>query len=141
MHPSRRLAGALLALILAAVTLAGCSEHQEQTAARSVSPLIGTWTRDGNTPASSSNGPQFTKLTFHSDGKLDANYAASGVAPALGSAPSVKAENDTYTTSGDASLSVAEGSRHLDYTYRVSGGKLYLTASGQSDAAVFSKAG
>jgi hypothetical protein len=126
---------------LAALALPACSEHAEKTAERSASPLIGTWTRDGNTPkGDGSNGPQFTKLAFAADGKLSADYVAGGVGAIVGSSPSVKSENDTYTTSGDAKLSIAEGTRHLAYTYRVDGTKLYLTPSGASDAAVFTKA-
>jgi hypothetical protein len=131
-----------VALVLAiAVTVTACSEHTEKTAERATSPLIGTWTRDGNVPkAGGQDGPQFTKLTFRADGTLDAGYVAAGLGAALGSTPSVKSENDTYRTSGDASLSIAEGSRHLDYQYRVDGVTLYLTPSGGSDAAKFTKA-
>lgn len=133
---------ASLAALTACIALIACSEHTEKTAERSVSPLIGTWTRDGNTPKSGSNGgPQFTKLTFAPDGSLNASYVAGGVGALIGSAPSVKTENDTYTTSGDSKLSIAEGTSHLDYVYRVSGSKLYLAPPGGGDAAVFTKAG
>ncbi len=125
--------------LIAIGALAACSEHTEKTAERSVSPLIGTWTRDGNTPAGGSHGPQFTKLTFSSNGSLHASYVAGGIGAALGSSPSVKSENDTYRST-DSSISIAEGSSHLDYAYRVDGSKLYLTPPGGSDAAVFSKA-
>jgi hypothetical protein len=138
MTSSNRIACALLV----ALALAGCSEHTEQTAARSVSPLIGTWTRDGNTPKSGSDGgPQFTKLKFAADGSLNASYVAGGVGAIIGSSPSVKSENDTYSTPTDSKLSIAEGTTHRDYSYRVSGSKLYLTPPGGGDAAVFSKAG
>jgi len=137
MTSSNRIACALLV----ALALAGCSEHTEQTAARSVSPLIGTWTRDGDTPKSGSDGgPQFTKLKFAADGSLNASYVAGGVGAILGSSPSVKSENDTYSTPSDAKLSIAEGTTHRDYSYRVSGSKLYLTPPGGGDAAVFTKA-
>jgi hypothetical protein len=137
MNVSTRIIGALIA----AAALTACSEHAEQTAARSVSPLVGTWTRDGDTPKGSSNGgPQFTKLTFTPDGSLNASYVAGGIGAAIGSSPSVKTENDTYTTPDDSKLSIAEGTSHLDYSYRVSGSKLYLTPPGGGDAAVFSKA-
>ena len=127
---------------LVCALLVSCGTHAGQTVERSVSPLIGTWTRDGNTPANgSSAGPQFTKLTFSADGTLQASYVAGGLGAAIGSAPSVKAENDTYRTQGESKLSIAEGTRHLDYTYRFSGSKLYLTPAGGSEAQVFSKAG
>jgi hypothetical protein len=119
--------------------LVACSAHDEKTAERSVSPLIGTWTRDGSTTAAG-NTPQFTKLTFAADGSVNASYAAAGVGAAIGTAPSVKAENDTYTTSG-SQLTIVEGTRRLSYTYRVGGSKLYLTPSGSGEAAVFTKAG
>jgi hypothetical protein len=138
MTSSNRIACALLV----ALALAGCSAHTEQTAARSVSPLIGTWTRDGNTPKSGSDGgPQFTKLKFTADGSLSASYVAGGVGAIIGSSPSVKSENDTYSTPTDSKLSIAEGTTHRDYSYRVSGSKLYLTPPGGGDAAVFTKAG
>jgi hypothetical protein len=135
----KRLAS-LITMLAAVALLAGCSEHTEKTAERSVSPLIGTWTRDGDTPkGAGSGGPQFTKLTFSADGKLAASYVAGGVGALIGSAPSVKSENDTYTST-DTGLSIAEGSTHRDYSYRVDNGKLYLTPPGGGDAAVFSKA-
>jgi hypothetical protein len=132
---------ALIAL-LASALLAACGTHTEQTVERSVSPLIATWTRDGSTPSGDAGGgPQFTKLTFAPDGTLAASYVAGGIGAAIGSTPSVKAENDTYRTPGGSKLSIAEGTRHLGYTYRVSGSKLYLTPAGASEAQVFTKAG
>jgi hypothetical protein len=128
-------------MAVACLAMTACSQHEEQTAARSVSPLIGTWTRDGDTPKGSGNGgPQFTKLTFTPDGSLSASYVAGGIGAMVGSAPSVKSENDTYTTRDTSTLSIAEGTSHRDYAYRVSGSKLYLTPPGGGDAAVFSKA-
>jgi hypothetical protein len=130
------------AALAGCIALAACTSHSEKTAERSVSPLIGTWTRDGNTPsARGTGGPQFTKLTFAADGSLSASYVAGGIGAALGTSPSVKTENDTYTTPGGSKLSIAEGSSHLAYSFRVSGSKLYLTPPGSGDAAVFSKAG
>ncbi len=85
-------------------------------------------------------GPQFTKLTFTPDGSLSASYVAGGIGAMVGSTPSVKSENDTYTTRDSSTLSIAEGTSHRDYAYRVSGSKLYLTPPGGGDAAVFSKA-
>ena len=128
------------ALLVTVLMLAACTPHAEKTAERSMSPLIGTWTRDGNVAkAGGDPGPQFTKLTFSADGLLSASYVASGIGAAIGSSPSVKSENDTYTTSGDSKLSIAEGTRHLVYAYRVDGSKLYLTPPGAGDAAQFSK--
>jgi hypothetical protein len=133
--------GRVCAALAVATLLYACSAHEQKTAARTVSPLIGTWTRDGDTPkSSSSGGPQFTKLTFAPDGKLAATYVAGGVGALIGSSPSVKAEHDTYATRDRSTLSIAEGSSHRDYAYRVSGSKLYLTPPGGGDAAVFSKA-
>jgi hypothetical protein len=132
---------AALVALTASALLAACSPHTEKTAERSVSPLVGTWTRDGDTPKSGGSGPQFTKLTFTPDGSLNASYVAGGIGAAIGSSPSVKTENDTYATPGGSKLSVAEGTTHLDYAYRVSGSKLYLTPPGGGDAAVFTKAG
>ena len=129
-----------LTALLACALLAACGTHAEQTAERSVSPLIATWTRDGDAPGAGGGGPQFTKLTFAPDGSLAASYVAAGIGVAIGSTPSVKSENDTYRTPGGSKLSIAEGTRHLGFTYRVSGSKLYLTPEGAGEAQVFSKA-
>jgi hypothetical protein len=131
----------ILATLLSTLVLGACSEHAEKTAERTVSPLIGTWTRDGDTPKSTAKGsPQFTKLTFAPNGQLKASYVAGGVGTLIGSSPSVKAEDDTYGTPDASTLSIAEGTTRLDYSYRVSGAKLYLTPPGGGDAAVFTKA-
>ncbi len=133
---------AWLPAAIVALSLTACSQHAAQTAERSVSPLIGTWTRDGDTPhGSSDGGPQFTKLRFAPDGSLSASYVAGGIGTMIGTSPSVKSENDTYKTPGDSTLSIAEGTTHRDYSYRVSGSKLYLTPPGGGEAAVFTKAG
>ncbi len=130
------------AALLAGCVLVACSRHAEKTVERAASPILGAWTRDGNVAkAGGDAGPQFTKLTFAADGSLGASYVAGGIGPVLGSSPSVKSENDTYATSGESTLTVAEGSRHLTYTYRVDGSKLYLTPAGGGDIAEFSKAG
>ena len=123
--------------------LAACSEHATNTAVRSVSPLIGTWVRDGGTPKPDPNQPQFTKLTFAADGSLTAEYVAAGgqLTTIVGGAPKLRTERDSYTTPGDATLQIAEGSSRREYQYRVSGAKLFLTAPGSSDANEFSKAG
>lgn len=128
------------AALLVALVLGACSEHAQQTAERSVSPLIGTWTRDGNVVKSGNGaGPQFTKLTFASSGSLHATYVAGGIGTLIGSSPVLKSENDTYKTPAGSTLSIAEGTTERTYTYRVSGSKLYLTPPGGGDAAVFSK--
>ncbi len=132
--------GRLVAALLSAAAISACSAHAEKTATRSVSPLIGTWTRDGNSTKGHSGGPQFTKLTFTSDGSLKAHYAAGSVGAIIGSSPDVKSENDTYSTSNGSKLSIAEGTTHRDYSYHVSGSKLYLKPPSGGDAAVFTKA-
>jgi hypothetical protein len=130
------------AIFGACLVLAACSQHTANTVERTLSPLIGTWTRDGNTPrGTASSGPQFTKLTFAADGTLNADYVAGGIGAAIGTSPSIKSENDTYATPGGSKLSIAEGTSHLAYSYRVSGSKLYLMPLGGGDAAVFTKAG
>lgn len=133
--------GRIIAALLSAAALSACGAHAEQTAARTVSPLIGTWTREGNsTKAHNAGGPRFTKLTFTPNGTLKANYVAGGIGAIIGSSPSVKHENDTYSTSEASKLSIAEGTTHRDYSYRVSGSKLYLTPPSGGDATVFTKA-
>jgi hypothetical protein len=140
MTQAMNLAGRIAATLTACLALAACTEHQTKTAERAVSPLIGTWTRDGDTPKPNASAPQFTKLTFAADGKLTARYVEAGgaLAPVLNQAPKFNSENDTYSTN-DSTLNIAEGTRKLTFTYRVDGGKLYLTPPGGSDAAVFSK--
>jgi hypothetical protein len=133
--------GRALAVLFSAAAMSACSAHAEKTAARSVSPLIGTWTRDGNTTkGTNSGGPEFTKLTFRPNGSLEANYLSGGIGAVIGSAPNVKAENDTYSSTDGSKLSIAEGTTHRNYSYHVSGSKLYLTPPGGGDAAVFTKA-
>lgn len=127
-------------MFAACIALSACSPHAEKTAEGSVSPLIGTWTRDGKTvKGGGPGGPQFTALTFGPDGSLKASYVSSSLGAVIGTAPSIKTENDTYATPGGSKLSIAEGTTHLAYTYRVSGSKLYLTPLGGGDAAVFTK--
>jgi hypothetical protein len=128
-------------LLLAGTLLAGCTPHEAKTAERSLSPLIGTWTRDGDVPKPDPKAPQFTELSFTPDGGLSATYVAAGgaLAGVIGKAPKVQTEQDTYATPDANTLRIAEGTSHREYQYRVSGGKLYLTPSGASDAAVFTK--
>lgn len=128
-------------LIAACAAFAACTQHEAKTAERSLSPLVGTWTRDGDVPKPDPKAPQFTELTFTPDGALAATYVAAGgaLAGVIGKAPKVQSEQDTYETPDANTLRIAEGTSHREYQYRVSGGKLYLTPSGASDAAVFSK--
>ena len=127
--------------LLAAAALAACSEHAEKTAERSVSPLVGTWTRDGSVPKPDPKAPEFTELHVHPGRSLSATYVAAGgaLAGVIGKAPKVQSEQDTYATPDANTLRIAEGSSHREFQYRVSGGKLYLTPAGASDAAVFTK--
>jgi hypothetical protein len=131
------LAGSLLTASL----LAACTPHEAKTAERSLSPLVGTWTRDGDVPKPDPKAPQFTELTFTPDGSLAATYVAAGgaLAGVIGKAPKVQTEQDTYATPDGTTLRIVEGSSHREYQYRVSGGKLYLTPAGASGAAVFTK--
>jgi hypothetical protein len=134
-------AGRFLSVLLLALIVSACSDHDTKTAERSVSPLIGTWMRDGDPPKPDPNNPQFTRLTFAADGKLAARYVEAGgaLSSVIAKAPKMKSENDTYTTA-DTNLHIAEGTSKLDFTFRIDGSKLYLTPSGGSDAAVFTKA-
>jgi hypothetical protein len=131
----------IASLLFAGTLLAGCTPHETKTAERSLSPLIGTWTRDGDVPKPDPKAPQFTELRFTPDGALSATYVAAGgaLAGVIGKAPKVQTEQDTYATPDADTLRIAEGSSHREYQYRVSGGKLYLTPAGASDAAVFTK--
>jgi hypothetical protein len=133
-------AGHLAFALVACIALAACTEHETKTAERAFSPLIGTWTRDGDTPKPDVKAPQFTKLTFAPNGKLSARYVVAGgvLAPVLNQAPKLKDENDTYSST-DTTIDIAEGTSKLQFGYRVASGKLYLTPPGGGDAAVFSK--
>jgi hypothetical protein len=135
-------AGRFAFLLLMSLVLAGCSAHETQTAERSVSPLIGTWMRDGDPPKPDPNAPEFTRLTFAPDGSLSARYVEAGGALAgiIAKAPKLKSEKDTYATPDGSTLRIAEGTSNLRFSYRVDGAKLYLTPPGGSSAAVFTKA-
>jgi hypothetical protein len=123
------------------VALAGCSAHAAKTAERSVSPLVGTWVRDGDMPTGDSKTPQFTTLAFAANGSLNAKYVASGGAlgQLVGKAPQQKSEHDTYTTFGGTRMRIAEGTSYLEYHYRVDGTKLYLTPANGNAALQFTK--
>src|SRR5450631_2498080 len=68
----------ILTSLLLALTPSACSQHAEKTAERSVSPLVGSWTRDGDLPKPDPKAPEFTALTFAPDGSLAATYVAAG---------------------------------------------------------------
>lgn len=135
------------ALAVAFAVLAGCSSAQQSAskagseAKNAVSPIVGAWELNGSAPAPKANLPQFVKLDFKADGKLDASYVAAGgaLAHVVDTPTKLKQENDSYTLGDDKSLKIIEGSRSLDYTYEVNDGKLLLTPSGDSTAIVFKK--
>ncbi len=137
-----------ISLLLAAVSaLAACSSAR-QTASKAgadaknaVSPIVGSWELNGSAPAPKANEPQFVKLDFKANGKLEASYVAAGgaLAHVIDTPTKLKTEHDSYTLGDENSLSIIEGSRSLDYTYDVSDGKLQLTPEGASDAVVFKK--
>lgn len=136
----------LVAALLAAV-LAGCSSAQ-QTASKAssdaknaVSPIVGRWELNGSAPAPKANLPQFVRLHFTADGKLDASYVAAGgaLAHVIDTPSKLKTEQDTYTLGSGDALTIVEGSRALSYAYRIDGGKLLLTPPGATDAIVFVK--
>ena len=106
-----------------------------------MSPLAGEWTRDGDVPAPKSNNPEFTKLSFHSDGTLEASYVAAGgaLAGVIKKAPKVMQEHDSYSIIDSKTVRITEGSSARDYAYDTHDGKLYLTSPDGGDAAVFSK--
>jgi hypothetical protein len=124
-----------------ALGLGACSGEAAKHAARTASPLVGGWTRDGDVPKPSPDRPQFTKLTFRPDGSLDASYVSAGgaLAGVLNKAPKVMQERDSYTIVDSHTVRIAEGSSARDYQYDVHDGKLYLTPPNAQDAAVFSK--
>jgi hypothetical protein len=137
-------------VILAGIAFTACSqpaantsEHAAKTAERTVSPLVGTWTRDGDVPKPDPKSPQFTELRFTPDGSLDASYVAAGgaLAGVISKAPKIQSEQDTYSTPEPNTLRIAEGSSYREYQFRITDGKLYLTPSGAGDAAMFSKSG
>ncbi len=117
----RRLACLSLVLLLAA-----CSGTSTKQATRELSPLAGTWTRDGDVPAPRPSDPQFTQLSFEADGTLKASYVAAGgaLAGVVKKAPKVLEERDTYAIVDDKTVRITEGSTARDYGYDAHGGKL-----------------
>lgn len=136
------LAALSAALVACTAQTAQQSGDAAKHAERAVSPLVGTWVRDGDTPAPDPNNPQFTKLTFADDGSLAAEYVAAGGALAgmIKKAPKVQNESDTYTLISGKRVKIVEGSNSREYTYDVHDGKLYLTPPSGSQAVTFSKA-
>ncbi len=130
-------------ILMVTVALVACDSHGAKTAERTVSPLIGTWTRDGDVPKPNPKDPEFTKLTFAPDGTLAAQYVAAGgaLAGVIGKAPKIESERDSYETREGSTLRIAEGSSYREYAFTISDGKLHLTPSGGSDGATFSKSG
>ena len=137
---SASLSRGLIALIFACALVACGSAAQKQTE-RAVSPLAGTWTRDGDVPTPKSNDPEFTMLSFKTDGTLEASYVAAGgaLAGVIKKAPKVMKEHDSYSIVDAKTVRITEGSSARDYTYDTHDGKLYLKSPDGGDAAVFSK--
>ena len=138
------------ALLAAAVALlAGCG-HAKQTASKTdaeaknaISPIVGSWTINGDVPPPQANLPQFVRLKFSAGGKLDASYVAAGgaLAKVINTPSKLKSERDSYTLDENQHVSIVEGSRSLDYTWHVTDGKLFLTAKGADEATVYQGAG
>jgi hypothetical protein len=137
---STPLVRALIALTVAC-TLNACGSAAQKQATREVSPLAGTWTRDGDVPAPKANNPEFTRLSFKADGTLEASYVAAGgaLAGVIKKAPKVMQEQDSYSIIDAKTVRITEGSSARDYAYDTHDGKLYLTAPDGGDAAIFSK--
>ena len=125
-----------------ALGLAACSSASTKQATRELSPLAGTWTRDGDVPAPKPNVPEFTQLSFLADGTLKASYVAAGgaLAGVIKKAPKILQEQDSYAVVDSKTLRITEGSTARNYTFDTHGGKLYLTPPDGGEAAVFSKA-
>ncbi len=147
MHSGTTRLSFLLAL---SATLVACASTDTAKSAgdaakhaeRAASPLVGTWVRDGDTPAPDPNNPQFTKLTFTDDGSLAAEYVAAGgaLAGVVKKAPKIQTESDTYTLITGNRVKIVEGSNSREYAYDVHDGKLYLTPPSGGQAVTFSKA-
>jgi hypothetical protein len=116
--------------------LAACSHS---TVKRALSPVIGSWQINGAVPAPEADLPQFTSLTFHTDGNLDADYvaAAGALAHVVQASPQIKHERDSYSLVGNSTLRIVEGSRALSYTYDIHDGKLFLTPANGDGAIVY----
>ena len=137
---SASFARALIATAFASA-LAACGSAAQKQTERAVSPLAGTWTRDGDVPTPKANNPEFTLLSFKADGTLEASYVAAGgaLAGVIKKAPKVMKEHDSYSIVDAKTVRITEGSSARDYAYDTHDGKLYLTSPDGGDAAVFSK--
>lgn len=135
-------------LLLFAAALSACSAAQQAAskagadAKNAVSPIVGSWKLNGDTPPPRPNLPQFVRLDFKPDGRLEASYVAAGgaLAAVLNTPSKLKTEHDSYTLDDGKHLSIVEGSRSLDYTYDVRDGKLFMTSNGDSTATVYRNA-
>ncbi len=138
--PAYRMRAAAAALTM--LTVAACSSASTKQATREVSPLAGTWLRDGDTPAPKPNDPEFTRLSFEADGTLKASYVAAGgaLAGVIKKAPKILEEDDSYAIVDSKTVRITEGTTPREYTYDAHDGKLYLTSASGGDAVVFSKA-
>ena len=136
---------AAIALAAGALLCSGCSAAKETAskagadAKNAVSPIVGSWQINGDTPAPKANLPQFVRLAFLPNGKLEASYVAAGgaLASVIKTPSKLKTEHDSYTLGDGKSLSIVEGSRALDYTWDARDGKLFLTAKGDDTATVY----
>jgi hypothetical protein len=134
-----------IARVLGAITLVGalgaCNSTAQKQTTRELSPLAGTWARDGDVPAPKANAPEFTRLSFKADGTLEASYVAAGGALAgiVKKAPKIMQEHDSYSIVDAKTVRITEGSSARDYAYDTHDGKLYLTPPDGGEAAVFSK--
>ncbi len=141
--PARRTIAAALAI--AAIGANGCTPAKESASKagadvrNAVSPIVGAWQINGDAPPPKANLPQFVRLRFTADGKLEASYVAAGgaLASVINTPSKLKSEHDSYTLGEGETLSIIEGSRALDYTYAVRDGKLFLTAKGDDTATVY----
>jgi len=133
---------------IAVIVLASCTgardeaSHAGAEAKNAVSPIVGAWTINGDIPPPKANLPQFVRLDFQANGKLDASYVAAGgaLAGVVNTTPKTKSERDSYTLDGSDHLSLIEGSRALDFTYAVRDRKLFLTRNDGSVATVYQRA-
>ena len=134
-------------MYVAVFLLAACTRdqasHAGAEAKNAVSPIEGAWMINGAIPPPKANLPQFVRLDFRTNGKLVASYVAAGGALAgiMATTPKTKSEVDSYTLDGPDKVSIIEGARALQFTYAVRDAKLFLTASGESAATVYQRAG
>jgi hypothetical protein len=116
--------------------LIGCNS---QSVSRNLSPVIGNWQIQGDTPAADANMPRFTALHFRRDGSLDARYvvASGALGGIIKSASKQAQETDSYVLVGKTHLRIIEGSRALEYTYDVHDGKLFIKSQDSNESTVY----